>query len=88
MQVPHAFPSGEQTDFPGVGHVPVVVVPVIGARAAGETEGVAGAVAWGTDGIVDGVVTGIVGGVVTGIVTEVGGTDGGGAEPEFAPAAA
>ena len=79
MQVPHALPSGEQTDFPGVGQEPVVVVPVIGARAAGETEGVAGAVAWGADGIV--------GGVVTGIGIEVGGIDGGGAEPEFAPAA-
>ena len=44
MHVPHAFPSGEQTDFPGVGHVPVVV-PAVGARAAGEPEGVVGAVA-------------------------------------------
>ena len=24
MHVPQAFPSGEQTDLPGVGHVPVV----------------------------------------------------------------
>ena len=44
IHVPHDFPSGEHTDFPGVGHEPVVV-PAVGARAAGETEGVVGAVA-------------------------------------------
>lgn len=42
--VPHAVPSGEQTDLPGVGHVPVVS-PGIDGGAAGAVLGFTGATA-------------------------------------------
>ena len=32
--MPHAFPSDEQTDLPGVGHVPVVNPAIEGMAAA------------------------------------------------------
>lgn len=44
MHVPHAFPSGEQTDLPGVVQVPVAVPETGAGAAAGAADGVAGGV--------------------------------------------
>ena len=50
MHVPHAVPSGEHTDFPGVEQEPVVD-PEIDGDAAGDSEDMVGASdVWDTNG--------------------------------------